>query len=72
MVADALNKPSVVAAAMATRPIQKIAEPSDITGTIAYLASSNLSGHITGEVITMYGCFKYHLTKVREEWKDDF
>jgi len=53
MVLESLKNPTIRAAAMATTPMKKIARPEDITGTIAYLASWNLSGHITGEVITM-------------------
>ena len=54
MALESLKDPAIRAAAMATTPMKKIAQPEDITGTIAYLASWKLSGHVTGEVITMY------------------
>jgi NAD(P)-dependent dehydrogenase (short-subunit alcohol dehydrogenase family) len=53
MAVESLKNPSIRAAAMATTPLNKIAEPEDIAGTIAYLSSWKMSGHITGEVITM-------------------
>jgi NAD(P)-dependent dehydrogenase (short-subunit alcohol dehydrogenase family) len=53
MALESLNNPAIRSAALATMPLKKIAQPEDITGTIAFLASWRLSGHITGEVITM-------------------
>jgi NAD(P)-dependent dehydrogenase (short-subunit alcohol dehydrogenase family) len=38
---------------MATTPLKKIATPEDVANTIAFLASSKLSGHISGEIITV-------------------
>jgi NAD(P)-dependent dehydrogenase (short-subunit alcohol dehydrogenase family) len=69
MTLESLKNPSIRASAMATTPMNKIAEPEDVTGTIAYLASWKLSGHITGEIITMYDLRKMYLTLAREEWK---
>ena len=54
MALESLKNPVIRAAALATMPLKKIAQPEDITGTIAYLASWKLSGHISGEIITMY------------------
>jgi len=54
MALESLKKPSIRNAALATMPMQKIARPEDVTGTIAYLASYNLSGHVSGEIITVY------------------
>jgi NAD(P)-dependent dehydrogenase (short-subunit alcohol dehydrogenase family) len=54
MALESLKDPAIRNAAMATTPMKKIAQPEDITGTIAYLASWKLSGHVTGEVITVY------------------
>lgn len=53
MALESLKDPAIRAAAIANTPMKKIAEPEDITGTIAYLASWKLSGHVTGEVITV-------------------
>jgi NAD(P)-dependent dehydrogenase (short-subunit alcohol dehydrogenase family) len=38
-----------------TVPLKKIAEAEDIANMIAVLASDKLSGHITGEIITIAG-----------------
>ena len=54
MALESLKNPAIRAAALATTPLKKIAKPEDITGTIAFLASWKLSGHISGEIITMY------------------
>lgn len=54
MALESLKNPGIKTAALATTPLKKIARPEDITGTISFLASSKLSGHITGEIITMY------------------
>ena len=54
MAVEALKIPSIRNSAIATTPMKKIAEPEDIAGPIAYLASWKLSGHITGEVLTVY------------------
>ena len=54
MVVEALKVPRIRNAALATTPLNKIAEPEDIAGSVAFLASYKLSGHITGEVITVY------------------
>jgi 3-oxoacyl-[acyl-carrier protein] reductase len=61
MALESLKDPAIRAAAMAATPMKKIAKPEDITGTIAYLSSWKLSGHITGEVITMYDLFELRL-----------
>lgn len=54
MALESLKNSAIRNAAMATTPMNKIAEPEDIAGTIAFLASPKLSGHITGEIITVY------------------
>ena len=53
MALESLKIPGIKDAALATTPLKKIARPEDITGTICFLASWKLSGHITGEIITM-------------------
>jgi NAD(P)-dependent dehydrogenase (short-subunit alcohol dehydrogenase family) len=53
MTFESLSNPLIRSAALATTPMKKIATPDDITGTIAYLASPKLSGHVTGEIITV-------------------
>ena len=54
MALESLKNPRIKGAAMATTPLKKIATPEDVANTIAFLASSKLSGHISGEIITVY------------------
>jgi NAD(P)-dependent dehydrogenase (short-subunit alcohol dehydrogenase family) len=72
MALESLKDPGIRDAALATTPLKKIARPEDITGTIAFLASSKLSGHISGEIITMYFETPFillYLIAELEEWK---
>jgi NAD(P)-dependent dehydrogenase (short-subunit alcohol dehydrogenase family) len=38
-----------------TMPIRKLARPEDIASTVLYLASDRLSGHVSGQTITVAG-----------------
>ena len=38
-----------------TIPLRKIAVPKDIAAATIYMASDELSGHVTGEVLTVSG-----------------
>jgi 3-oxoacyl-[acyl-carrier protein] reductase len=38
-----------------TMPLRKVAEPEDVARQIVVLASDELSGHVTGQVITVAG-----------------
>ena len=40
---------------MATMPLRKIAEPDDVARQVVVLASDELSGHVTGQVVTVAG-----------------
>jgi len=55
MAADALQNPKVMYQALATTPLKKIATPRDIANQIAILASSAVSGHVTGQVVMVEG-----------------
>ncbi|KAI0028948.1 NAD-P-binding protein [Vararia minispora EC-137] len=55
MATEALTDPSVVYQALATTPLKKIAEPSDIAQQIAVLASAKVSGHISGQIVMIAG-----------------
>ncbi len=47
--------PPRVRRALQTIPLRKIARPEDVASAIVYLASSRLSGHVTGQILTVAG-----------------
>jgi 3-oxoacyl-[acyl-carrier protein] reductase len=55
MTEDALKKHSNIVPALQTRAITRIARPTDIAAAVVFLASEELAGHITGEVLTISG-----------------
>jgi 3-oxoacyl-[acyl-carrier protein] reductase len=38
-----------------TMPLAKVAEPEDVAAQVVVLASDELSGHVTGQVVTVAG-----------------
>jgi 3-oxoacyl-[acyl-carrier protein] reductase len=38
-----------------TMPLRKVAQPEDVAGVVVTLASDELSGHVTGQVVTVAG-----------------
>jgi len=38
-----------------TIPLRKVARPQDVASAVVYLASSHLSGHVTGQILTVAG-----------------
>ena len=38
-----------------TMPLRKVAQPEDVARAVVYLASDELSGHVTGQVLTVAG-----------------
>jgi 3-oxoacyl-[acyl-carrier protein] reductase len=38
-----------------TMPLRKVATPEDVAAQVVVLASERLSGHVTGELITVAG-----------------
>ncbi|ETW79622.1 hypothetical protein HETIRDRAFT_103744 [Heterobasidion irregulare TC 32-1] len=55
MAEEALQQPMTVYRALATTPLKKVAEPEDIANQIVLLASSKVSGHVTGQVLMIEG-----------------
>ena len=55
MTEDALRKQENVVPALQTRAHKRIARAEDIANAVVFLASEKLSGHLTGEVITISG-----------------
>ncbi len=49
------ENPERVRKVLQTIPLRKMARPHDVAMTVVYLASSNLSGHVTGQVLTVSG-----------------
>ena len=55
MAEGALSDKAMVSRIMQTIPLRKVAKPSDITHAIIYLSSDELSGHVSGQTITVAG-----------------
>jgi 3-oxoacyl-[acyl-carrier protein] reductase len=55
MTRTALTDPDLVARVTRTMPLQKVAEPEDVARQVVVLASDVLSGHVTGQVVTVAG-----------------
>lgn len=55
MAQSQINGDSVDKEKLRTRPIKKIADPSDIANAVLYLSSNQLAGHVTGEILTVSG-----------------
>ena len=47
--------PERVRRVLQTIPLRKVARPHDVAMAIVYLASGRLSGHVTGQVLTVSG-----------------
>jgi 3-oxoacyl-[acyl-carrier protein] reductase len=45
----------VLARVTATMPLKKIAQPEDVARQVVVLASDELSGHVTGQIVTVAG-----------------
>jgi len=67
MAVEALKDPKVIYQALATTPLKKIATPRDIANQIAILASSVVSGHVTGQVIMVDGGMEGRALNTAEE-----
>ncbi|OCH84118.1 NAD(P)-binding protein [Obba rivulosa] len=67
MAAEALQNPDIVYQAMATTPLKKFATPEDVANQVAILASSAVSGHVTGQVIMVEGGMEGRLLNKRED-----
>jgi 3-oxoacyl-[acyl-carrier protein] reductase len=55
MTRDTLDDPVVVERATRTMALRKVATPEDVARQIVVLASDELSGHVTGQVVTVAG-----------------
>ena len=55
MAAAHIADPAVVSRITRTMPLRKVATPDDVARQIVVLASDQLSGHVTGQVVTVAG-----------------
>lgn len=55
MTSEALQDPQAIYRSLATVPLRKVAEASDVANQIVLLASAKVSGHVTGQVLMVEG-----------------
>lgn len=55
MTRSTLAEPGLVERVTRTMPLRKVAEPEDVARQIVVLASDELSGHVTGQVVAVAG-----------------
>jgi 3-oxoacyl-[acyl-carrier protein] reductase len=55
MTRSTLDEPGLVERVTRTMPLRKVAEPEDVARQVVVLASDELSGHVTGQVVTVAG-----------------
>jgi len=55
MAEGAVSDPIMMSRIVQTIPLRKIAEPADIASTIVFLTSDFVSGHVSGQTITVAG-----------------
>ena len=55
MTRSTLEDPSLVERVTRTMPLRKVAQPEDVAHQIVALASDEISGHVTGQVVVVAG-----------------
>ena len=50
-----LDDPDQVRAVSHTMALRKVAQPEDVAAQVVVLASDTLSGHVTGQLVTVAG-----------------
>ncbi|KAI9434673.1 NAD-P-binding protein [Lactarius indigo] len=55
MASEALQDPLTVYRSLATTPLRKVAEASDVANQIVLVSSAKVSGHVTGQVVMVEG-----------------
>jgi len=55
MTRTTLTDPELVRRVTRTMPLRKVAQPEDVARQVVVLASDELSGHVTGQVVTVAG-----------------
>jgi len=69
MAEEALKDPESVRRILATTPLKKVAMPMDVATQIVVLASSTLSGHVSGQVVMVEGGMEGRLLNRPEDWQ---
>lgn len=55
MTRTTMTDPEVIKRATRTMPLRKVAQPEDVASQVVVLSSDELSGHVTGQVVTVAG-----------------
>jgi 3-oxoacyl-[acyl-carrier protein] reductase len=55
MTRSSLDDPELVGRITRTMPLRKVARPEDVARQVVVLASDELSGHVTGQIVTVAG-----------------
>jgi 3-oxoacyl-[acyl-carrier protein] reductase len=55
MTRTTLDDPDLVRRVTRTMPLRKVAQPEDVARQVVVLASDELSGHVSGQVVTVAG-----------------
>jgi 3-oxoacyl-[acyl-carrier protein] reductase len=55
MTRTTLTDPEVIRRATRTMPLRKVAQPDDVARQVVVLASDELSGHVTGQIVVVAG-----------------
>ena len=55
MTRTTLDDPALVDRVTRTMPLRKVARPEDVARQVVVLASDEISGHVTGQVVTVAG-----------------
>jgi 3-oxoacyl-[acyl-carrier protein] reductase len=55
MTRSTLDDPDLVGRVTRTMPLRKVAQPEDVARQVVVLASDELSGHVTGQVVVVAG-----------------
>jgi NAD(P)-dependent dehydrogenase (short-subunit alcohol dehydrogenase family) len=70
MAEQALHDEAMVGRILQTIPMRKTATPEDIAGAILYLSSDRLSGHVSGQTLTIAGGMEGRVLFDRKETGD--
>ncbi|EPS99230.1 NAD-binding protein [Fomitopsis schrenkii] len=67
MAEHALKQPEIIYRALATTPLKKVATPEDVATQVVFVASTAVSGHLSGQVIMVEGGMEGRLLNKPED-----
>ncbi|KAH9829920.1 uncharacterized protein C8Q71DRAFT_789203 [Rhodofomes roseus] len=67
MAEHALKQPDIIYHALATTPLKKVATPEDVASQVVFVASTAVSGHVSGQVLMVEGGMEGRLLNKRED-----